>query len=85
MSVTSGPVLVTGCSSGIGLATALRLGEAGYRVVATVRDLGRAGALRQRAADAGIDLEVRQLDVTDDAAARGCWMRCWPGTARCTR
>jgi NAD(P)-dependent dehydrogenase (short-subunit alcohol dehydrogenase family) len=68
----SGPVIVTGCSSGIGLATALRLAGSGYRVVATVRDRSRSEGLRQQAADANAVLEIEQLDVTDDESARRC-------------
>ena len=56
--------LVTGCSSGFGLLTSIELAKAGFRVVATMRDLGRRGALDQAAAGAGVQLEVRQLDVT---------------------
>lgn len=55
-------VLITGTSSGIGLATAVQAVEAGHQVVATMRDTSRAGALR---AAAGADIDVRQLDVTD--------------------
>ncbi len=61
--------LVTGCSSGIGLETALALAAAGHRVVATLRDPDRAGPLRDRAAAAGVELDVRRLDVTDDPGA----------------
>ena len=57
--------LITGSSSGFGLLTCLELAKAGFRVVATMRDLGRRGALDQAAAVAGVKLEIRQLDVTN--------------------
>jgi len=57
--------LITGSSSGFGLLTSLELAKAGFRVVATMRDLGRRGALDQAAAAAGVKLEIRQLDVTN--------------------
>ncbi|MFD4509087.1 SDR family oxidoreductase [Streptomyces sp. NPDC058457] len=60
-------VLVTGTSSGIGLATAVRAAEAGWHVVATLREPGRDGALRAAAEAAGVTdrLRVARLDVTD--------------------
>jgi NAD(P)-dependent dehydrogenase (short-subunit alcohol dehydrogenase family) len=73
MPETSGRVvLVTGTSSGIGLATAVAFAAAGDTVVATMRDLGRAGALRQAVEAAQVDVELHQLDVTDDASVDGC-------------
>jgi len=60
--------VVTGASSGIGAATALRLAEAGYRVVVTARREDRLADLAQRIKDAGGSAEVRQLDVTDRPA-----------------
>jgi NAD(P)-dependent dehydrogenase (short-subunit alcohol dehydrogenase family) len=57
-------VLITGCSSGIGRATALRLGGTGWTVYASAR---RPDALRDLAA-AG--LKTLALDVTDDASMR---------------
>ncbi len=57
-------VLVTGCSSGIGLATAVAVARRGHTVVATVRELPRADALRTAAGAAGVALTVRALDVT---------------------
>ena len=57
--------LITGSSSGFGLLTSVELAKARFRVVATMRDLGRRGALDQAAAAAGVKLEIRQLDVTD--------------------
>ncbi|WP_328680641.1 SDR family oxidoreductase [Streptomyces sp. NBC_00322] len=61
-------VLITGTSSGIGLATAVATAKAGWRTVATLRDTGRAEELRKAAADAGVELDIRQLDVTDEAS-----------------
>ncbi len=62
--------LVTGTSSGIGLHTAIGLAARGIRVIATVRDTGRADALRSAASEAGVELDIRALDVTDAEAAR---------------
>lgn len=62
--------LVTGTSSGIGLHTAVLLAAAGYDVIATVRDTARAGALRSAAGGAGVELDIRALDVTDAAGAQ---------------
>lgn len=59
-------VLITGTSTGIGLETALAAADAGWTTVATMRDLSKAGALRERGA--GFPLDVRQLDVTDHEA-----------------
>jgi NAD(P)-dependent dehydrogenase (short-subunit alcohol dehydrogenase family) len=53
-------VLVTGASSGIGRASAVRLGRAGWRVFAGVRRDEDADALRREG------LEPMLLDVTDD-------------------
>lgn len=62
--------LVTGTSSGMGLATAVGLARAGRTVVATMRDTGRADRLRAAADEAGVELDVRALDVTDTDGAR---------------
>ena len=64
MSEPSRAVLITGCSSGIGHATALRLAQAGWPVYASARrrdsiaDLGEAGC------------ETLHLDVTDEESMR---------------
>ena len=58
-------VLITGTSSGIGLAAAIAAARAGWRTIATLRDTGRADALRKAAAEAGVALDIRQLDVVD--------------------
>lgn len=62
--------IVTGTTSGIGLHTAIQLAQQGVTVIATVRDTARADSLRSAASEAGVDLDVRALDVTDAEAAR---------------
>ena len=59
--------VVTGSSSGIGLLTTIEFARAGYQVVATMRELGRAGRLEEAAQLAGVRdrLDLRRLDVTE--------------------
>src|SRR6478672_11407091 len=64
--------VVTGSSSGMGLHTAVGLAGRGVTVVATMRDPDRDHALRQAAETAGVQLDVRPLDVTDGPAATRC-------------
>jgi NAD(P)-dependent dehydrogenase (short-subunit alcohol dehydrogenase family) len=62
-------VLITGCSSGFGLAMALAFARRGDAVVATVREPSRATELRARVAAEGLaTVSIERLDVTD---ARG--------------
>lgn len=56
--------LITGASTGIGEATALRLAKAGWTVLAGVRDPAASERLT-RAAAGGAGLHPLQLDVTD--------------------
>ena len=64
--------VVTGTSSGIGLHTAVGLARRDIRVVATMRDTGRAGQLLDTAGKDGVELAVRELDVTDRDARLRC-------------
>ena len=57
-------VLITGSSTGIGLATALHFARHGHQVVATMRNLAKAGPLAAAARDGKLPLVVRELDVT---------------------
>jgi NAD(P)-dependent dehydrogenase (short-subunit alcohol dehydrogenase family) len=59
-------VLITGCSSGIGLAAAVEFARQGCDVVATMRNLDRAAPLRAALSDAGGVADVRELDVADN-------------------
>jgi NAD(P)-dependent dehydrogenase (short-subunit alcohol dehydrogenase family) len=56
--------LVTGTSTGIGYATALHFARQGHRVVATMRNLAKAGPLGEAARTEKLPLVVRELDVT---------------------
>ena len=61
-------VLITGASTGVGLDTAIAFAKAGFRTVATLRDLSRRGALDEAARAAGVSLFVEQLDVASSAS-----------------
>ncbi|GAC1535671.1 MAG: SDR family oxidoreductase [Herpetosiphon sp.] len=70
---SSGKVaLVTGTSSGIGLSTAILLATSGYTVVATMRDTAKKGPLIDQAREAGVTLDLRTLDVEQDASVAAC-------------
>lgn len=57
-------VLVTGCSTGIGRATAERLASSGWRVYATARKVDAMAGLAERGC------ELLPLDVTDEGSMR---------------
>ncbi|GAB2699164.1 SDR family oxidoreductase [Kitasatospora kifunensis] len=61
-------VLITGCSSGIGLETALAFARRGDHTYASMRNPEKAARLRERAAAENLEVEVLALDVTDDAS-----------------
>ena len=61
-------VLVTGTSSGIGLATAVECAAAGHTVVATLRNLDKRGPLEKAAKERGVKIHVEKLDVTHESA-----------------
>ena len=61
-------VLITGCSSGIGLASAVEFARHGFTTVATMRNLGKADELRGALTAHGLTAEIRALDVDDLAS-----------------
>jgi len=65
--------VITGASSGIGLLTAVELGKAGFRVVASMRDLKRRDRLDQAVAAAGLAqrADIRRLDITEFDTIQG--------------
>ncbi|GAA2748843.1 MULTISPECIES: SDR family NAD(P)-dependent oxidoreductase [Kitasatospora] len=67
-------VLITGTSSGIGLAAAVAAAEAGLHVVATMRDTAKAGPLLAAAEQAGVAarIQLKHLDVTEPASVDAC-------------
>ncbi|HXJ36250.1 MAG TPA: SDR family oxidoreductase [Candidatus Eisenbacteria bacterium] len=61
-------VLVTGCSSGFGLLTALRFARAGDRVLATMRTPAKAPRELAAAVEERLSIRVARLDVCDQAS-----------------
>lgn len=66
-------VLITGTSSGIGLATALELSRAGYKVYATMRNPARAPELGERASSEGLPISILTMDVDSDRSVEHCF------------
>jgi NAD(P)-dependent dehydrogenase (short-subunit alcohol dehydrogenase family) len=66
-------ILITGTSTGIGLATALLLARAGHKVYATMRRPERSPELVAAARAESLALEVLRLDVDDDESVRGAF------------
>lgn len=58
------PVLITGCSSGLGYETATLFRRAGYLTIATARDPARLDAL------SALGCETLSLDVTDESSRK---------------
>jgi NAD(P)-dependent dehydrogenase (short-subunit alcohol dehydrogenase family) len=61
-------VLITGTSSGLGISLAVQAALAGHTVYATMRNLSKRNALDEAVKDAGITLNILQLDVQDFAS-----------------
>ena len=58
--------VVTGSSSGIGLATSLALARNGYLTYATMRNLAKRGSIQSIVDKQHLPIRVVQLDVTDE-------------------
>ncbi len=69
----SNRVLITGCSTGIGAASALVLAQRGMAVVATARRIETLTPLEETAGEGNLSLHTTQLDVTDDDSRRAAF------------
>ena len=67
--------LVTGTSSGIGLATAVALARAGHTVAATMRNLDGGAEIRKIIAQEKLPITLTALDVADDASVRDAFAK----------
>ena len=65
--------VVTGTSTGIGLATTLHLARNGYRVFAGMRNLDKGKELRAAAREAKLSVDVIALDVTSTDSVRNAF------------
>ncbi|MFJ4654339.1 SDR family NAD(P)-dependent oxidoreductase [Nocardia sp. NPDC088792] len=67
-------VLITGTSSGIGLAAAIGAAQAGWNVIATMRNTGKADELRRAAEKAEVAdrIHIRTLDVVEPESISTC-------------
>ncbi|MCK7623474.1 SDR family NAD(P)-dependent oxidoreductase [Streptomyces sp. RS10V-4] len=67
-------VLITGTSSGIGLAAAVGAARAGWTTIATMRNTAKAEALLTAAAEAGVAdrVQVKRLDVVAHETIAAC-------------
>lgn len=61
-------VLITGCSSGFGRATALEFARRGDQVFASVRNPEAVSGLREQVAKESLPVTILRLDVTDDTS-----------------
>ena len=61
-------VLITGTSTGLGVATAVQAAQAGHTVYATMPNTQKRDSLDAAAQAAGVSLNVLQLDVQDTAS-----------------
>lgn len=62
--MTKKNVLITGTSTGVGLEAAILFAQKGYKVYATMRNLGKGEALKQKIMEGNLDITLLPLDVT---------------------
>src|SRR5260370_19436539 len=77
-----GIVVITGTSSGIGLATAVTLARAGHTVFAGMRNLDRGDDLREAISKESLSIKIVQLDVDDDNYVDGAFKQILKETSR---
>lgn len=67
--------VVTGANSGIGRATAIHLAQRGHTVYGTVRATARRDKLLLMAEQAGVEIQLVELDIADDDSVRDGFAR----------
>ena len=72
---TRAPVLITGCSSGIGLATALACARAGWPVIAGIKSEAEAGGLPGALAAEPLGVETEVIDIAQEASVTAAFAR----------
>ena len=74
--VADAPIsVVTGANSGIGRATAIHLAQRGHIVYGTVRATSRLDKLLTMAEQAGVEIQLVEVDVADDDSVRDGFAR----------
>lgn len=63
-------VLVTGCSTGIGLETAISLAEKGHRVYASMRNLQKRDQLEEQTLRRRVSMKVLRIDINEPSTIR---------------
>ncbi len=58
-------ILITGTSTGVGFESAILFAKNGYKVYATMRNLKKAGPLKEAIDGEDLAIEILELDVTD--------------------
>lgn len=67
--------LITGCSSGIGLESALELARCGYTVHAGLRDESKDKTLKEAASKESLKINTFQIDVSDTSSIKSATNR----------
>lgn len=57
-------IIITGCSTGVGLQSAVMFAKHGYKVYATMRNTKKSGALQTIITQENLNIEILELDVT---------------------
>jgi NADP-dependent 3-hydroxy acid dehydrogenase YdfG len=69
--IDSKVIVITGCSSGIGLETAVACAKAGHRVFATMKNLEKRENLDKRIEEENLkNIEIMKLDVSDESSRK---------------
>ncbi|WP_111707454.1 SDR family oxidoreductase [Lutibacter citreus] len=61
-------ILITGTSTGVGLESSILFAKNGFKVYATMRNLDKAEALKDKIKEDNLDIEILSLDVTNTSS-----------------